>query len=735
MDLSLINAGIAAGVGLAALPVILHLFMRPTPKHIIFPALRLIRERQKRSKKRLKVKNWLLLAARMLLLALMALALARPSIMAEKMIGDQEVPTAIGLVFDTSLSMGYTQQDKTRLDEGKAQAFDILKKTPSSSVVYVVDSADPSLPSPLSPDAARKRVEALTLRAANRTLNAAVGQTYTALAEADKPRHEVYVLTDLARSAWDNDRPAEGLEKAEKIKAGVKTYVLNLTPSEVRDVSVIEAKPSAELVAEGEPIDIVAKFRSIGPATNRIAELWIDGVPRDKKTIDLPADGEQEVRFTIPKVTGADVPHQGEVRLTGKSDPLAFNDFRYFTFKVKPPVNVLIVSDLEIDGDFIRKAIDPDVSRGKGGSHPFHAEWVPTSKFLEKSTNLSKRYRVVFFNNVASLTDPEWQRLSGFVQEGGGLVIGLGALSNPESYHATNAIQLLPATVEKKMGDVKKPTTFGQISDFTHPLFNKYARDLNDVLTQVPVSRYWGVSPHEGSRVLLEYPDKTPALLERVFKGGRSGRVLLWTTPLSRLPELNANATSESWNEFPIHDWSFFYLMNQSVSYLAGTGEENLNFDAGRDVLIALDPTRRSKAYVVEDPAKKTSDLLRPPAGSDSLVVVAPQQVGNWRVKGQGAAGNEETFGFSVNPPAIESQFVPLETKDLDALFGGPAPKKYLLIRDPSKRQGDVDRVKFGQELFPWIMALILLIVCLEGVLANRFYRETGTRAATPQPA
>ena len=52
--------------------------MRQTPKHVIFPALRLIRERQKRSKKRMRIKNWLLLLARMALLALMALALARP---------------------------------------------------------------------------------------------------------------------------------------------------------------------------------------------------------------------------------------------------------------------------------------------------------------------------------------------------------------------------------------------------------------------------------------------------------------------------------------------------------------------------------------------------------------------------------------------------------------------------------------------------------------------------------
>ena len=43
------HAGLAAGAALAALPVILHLFMRQTPKHVIFPALRLIRERQKRS--------------------------------------------------------------------------------------------------------------------------------------------------------------------------------------------------------------------------------------------------------------------------------------------------------------------------------------------------------------------------------------------------------------------------------------------------------------------------------------------------------------------------------------------------------------------------------------------------------------------------------------------------------------------------------------------------------------
>src|SRR5215218_252491 len=161
MDISLINAGLAGGVALASVPVILHLFMKQTPKRIVFPALRLIRERHKRSRKKLRIKNWLLLLARMALLALMALALARPSLFSQTSLGDQDVPTALGLVFDTSLSMGYKEKDKTRLDEAKERAYEILKKMPDASQVFVVDSAEPGVPTPLSPSAARKRIEGL----------------------------------------------------------------------------------------------------------------------------------------------------------------------------------------------------------------------------------------------------------------------------------------------------------------------------------------------------------------------------------------------------------------------------------------------------------------------------------------------------------------------------------------------------------------------------------------------
>ena len=98
MDISLLHAGLAGGAALAVVPLILHLLMRQTPKHVIFPALRLIRDRQKQSKKRLRVKNWLLLLARMALFMLMALALARPTLHTSLALGDGEVDSAIALV-------------------------------------------------------------------------------------------------------------------------------------------------------------------------------------------------------------------------------------------------------------------------------------------------------------------------------------------------------------------------------------------------------------------------------------------------------------------------------------------------------------------------------------------------------------------------------------------------------------------------------------------------------------
>jgi hypothetical protein len=121
------------------------------------------------------------------------------------------------------------------------------------------------------------------------------------------------------------------------------------------------------------------------------------------------------------------------------------------------------------------------------------------------------------------------------------------------------------------------------------------------------------------------------------------------------------------------------------------------------------------------------SDVQSPPASNDTLLIVAPQSPGQWTVSASGPEGTGARLGFSVNPPLGETEFAPLETRDLDALFG---KDNYALATDAASQKIITDRVRIGHEMFPWLMFLILILVTAENLLANTFYRER-----TPNPA
>ncbi len=70
---------IAMGIGLAAGPVLLHLLMQEKPKRVIFPALRFVFQRQQTARRSIRLRHWILLAMRVAVIALVALALSRPA--------------------------------------------------------------------------------------------------------------------------------------------------------------------------------------------------------------------------------------------------------------------------------------------------------------------------------------------------------------------------------------------------------------------------------------------------------------------------------------------------------------------------------------------------------------------------------------------------------------------------------------------------------------------------------
>ena len=103
-----------------------------------------------------------------------------------------------------------------------------------------------------------------------------MGEVYEQVAECDKPARVVYVLTDLARSAWDAGHPAEGLDKVEKIKAGKRGRMVDLRPAadaagDPQRLGRLGRAPEQHGVTQGEPIEIRSRIRydSQGKARRR----------------------------------------------------------------------------------------------------------------------------------------------------------------------------------------------------------------------------------------------------------------------------------------------------------------------------------------------------------------------------------------------------------------------------------------------------------------------------------
>jgi len=94
-----------AGLAAAVIPVLIHLLNRPRARVVRFSTLEFIRRLQIKKSRRIRFREILLLILRAALIALLAVAFARPVLRAAGGIGGR-ARTSACIVLDASASMG-----------------------------------------------------------------------------------------------------------------------------------------------------------------------------------------------------------------------------------------------------------------------------------------------------------------------------------------------------------------------------------------------------------------------------------------------------------------------------------------------------------------------------------------------------------------------------------------------------------------------------------------------------
>src|SRR5437588_7331393 len=117
------------GLLAVALPILVHLFNQRRPRPLSFGAIEFVLRSQRQRARRLRLRQIVLLALRCLLIAAVALALARPSLRPRGVQAAQATgPQATALVLDASLSMRYRIGSRTLFDKARAEALAALDR-------------------------------------------------------------------------------------------------------------------------------------------------------------------------------------------------------------------------------------------------------------------------------------------------------------------------------------------------------------------------------------------------------------------------------------------------------------------------------------------------------------------------------------------------------------------------------------------------------------------------------
>ncbi|REJ85648.1 MAG: VWA domain-containing protein [Planctomycetota bacterium] len=814
--MSLLNPAILFGMAFVAVPVILHLLLRQKPKKLIFPALRLIQQRRKQNVRRLRLRHIWLLLLRMLAIALIVIAIARPSLPAAdySLSGSEtitllvviaaavgvyffilrrwrrelpkfeyvarrsalrgwttgltllllllavgwpyqrrvaaeitapppdariDVPVTAVLLFDTSQSMEYQQQGMTRLDVARQIALEHISTLPAGSRLAVADTAsDNPIVFQSTVGLAQARIEALEIEPVSLSINdrlrAALQEQERDLEEQlngrsgasdgvlrDNYLRRVYVFTDLAATAWrlgGSELLAREMERLEQINV----YLVDVGELQPKNVGVSGITLSRHRIPRGGDLVVGATVSSIGlPPSEKDVELMLTdagGQPvfHGRRTVNLQSGEPQRIEFDLISRLVGPVVH-GDVRLVS-SDPLEMDDVRRFTVEVGPPPRVLV---LAMDGESTKEwlyALNP------GDPPKFEAVYAPVQNLFD--IELSE-YDVVCMINIQRLTDESWLRLGQYVDQGGGLAIFLGDEDiNPVNYQRGQAQAFLPASLDAWVpsGDWRL-----SLDNINHPIFRKIRQyadsDAAAILeNEAEIYKFWKVEPAQGAAVLATYTDeeRSPALIERLYG---KGRVVMLTTAVDQKPR------RRRWNTLTnlVNAWAYLALVQPLTEHLARISDENYTIEAGDSVTLTVSPEEEDRQLLLRRP-DLTQTRRDVPAGRTRITISDETRIGHYDLA---ASGNAPPIaGFTVNPPAAESDFTRLTQEQLDELLG---PDRYGVARDIDELKADINIADLGKEVFPILMLLVIVAFCGEHLVANRFYETDNDLAAAGEPA
>ncbi len=687
--------------GLAvALPVVFHLVRRATKERIPFSSLMFLQAAPPRVSSRNRLEHLILLLLRCLVIALLAMAFARPFLVDLSTANQADSNRRkIILLIDTSASM----RREALWADAQAQAAQILNKTTPGDQVAVMtfDGEARSVVSfsqwsALKPEERApfiiKQLGELKPGWGGTRLGRALIAAAEAFAEADQQRQnigsrQIYLISDLQEGSR-----LDGLQGYDWPR-GVEVRVLPLQARRATNAGlqwVVDADDSSAPASASGP-----RIRVSNSANARKEQFQIrwEGVPGAPPVDAYVPPGQSRV-VAAPKLpSGA----AGErLVVTGDDDDF---DNKVYVVQPKPEqIEILFAGDSATN--------DP--------ARPLY--------YLERAFQRTRRLAVEIKAHAPSVPfSPEELAGARLMVLAGGP--SAGQLADAAAWMTNGATVLLVMDHAASAADagrlaglegltaveVKAPNyaMFGQI-EFEHPIFSPFADPRFNDFTKIHFWNYRRLDPAgiPGARALARFDDGAPALLE-IPRG--KGRLLILTSGWQ--PSDSQLALSSK----------FVPLLYAVLDLAGGIKAPLAQFHAGDTVdLSSAVASARGRPVTVRKPNGSEVALA-----AGVMNFVQTEEPGLYTI-----TPSQPPLRFAVNIDPAESRTAPLPVEELARMgvpLKSPEPEPARVVEQ--KRRLHEAEIEGQQKLWRWLTFAALLVLLIETGLAGWL-----SRRATLQP-
>jgi len=668
----LFPALLTIGLPLIAVPILIHLINLRRQQRIRWAAMQFLMESQRRNRRWILLKQLLLLATRMAIVAVLVIMLAHLVLRNEWLSLLGHGTTHHLVLLDDSYSMSDRWDNTTAMNEGKRAVQAIVEQAHERSDTQLITilrfseaarlsaGAQPKVFSEPINDSFRGRLESLLA-------SWDVSQTDVGPAEAlkavprlpladDEQSLIVYIVSDFRAkqfaSATEIRKLLGDLTESEN---AAQIHLVRCVREARPNLAITSLVPESGVRAAGVEMWMSATVANYGDAPAR-------GV-----TVQLEQDGDALPALALDDIAPRDdVTHKFRVQFAGTgahsltaslgADAVEIDNRRFFACDLPAARPVLIVDGSQ-DG---RGGRQLSLALAPGGNT--RTGWQPhveQRSFLADREQLSEQAAVCLLD-VPRLADDELSALESYVREGGGVAFFVGAETERSFYNDRlyrNGEGLFPAPLKlptqlMNTGDEAAP----DLEVIAHPLFQVFAGRRNGFLPLVLIDYYyavqdnWAPDADESIKVIARLRNNEPLVVEKRFG---EGRVVAQLTKLS-----SGDTPLGRWSNWSLNP-AFPVLANELISYLAASREVDPLYRVGDDLLVSVDEGKYEPTFRFllpgegsarpEEPVEATPKDGKLAAKLDDVALS-----GVYEVQLQPKQGNAESRDIAVNVPSGE---------------------------------------------------------------------------------